>query len=199
LTVEPASEYVDHGCEVLNQLLLGCEILLTLSGKFDSILLEYPLEEVKAESAQSVLVGNHNVRDLAAAASPQKPFETGPFEVETGADVRDDLDVLVLVLEVGNLSLQIVLLLGRGHSAVGDSHFRFPCSSTGSGTVFSSADGTDIVEARVCPGDADHAELAVPDPCSKGESVDAEEETSCSGRNELWPSGGHFIQIIRLV
>lgn len=82
-TIEPRREYGDNGEEVIDELLLWrgvCMIenhdLPIGAGGKDG------LEEVKTESRESILVGNHNFSEISFDCLVQKGLKAFSFEVE---------------------------------------------------------------------------------------------------------------------
>ena len=75
-------------------------------------------DEGEAESRQSVSVGNHNFKLVAAQKSSQYGTQPRPLEVKSAADVLDNLGFRVDRLHPGDLSGEIVSLFGRRHPAI---------------------------------------------------------------------------------
>lgn len=69
------------------------------------------LDEVNAESGNSVPVGHDNLWDASSHALFHQKGESFPFEVDTGRDVGDDFVLWELLLEVCDLALEVILLV----------------------------------------------------------------------------------------
>jgi len=84
---------------------------------------EEPLDHLDAKSTQSVLVDDDNLADISREDAFQKGLKAPALEVEPRANVLDDFFTRTLLLELIDLSLQILLLLGGGDTCVADLDF----------------------------------------------------------------------------
>ena len=100
-------------------------------------MLDQPVDEFKAESGESVPVGNHESELISAVRPLQYGDESLAFPVEAPGDVSDDLGVGVDLSHLSDLPLEVSALLGRTDPAVAD----------GLGVCLSSEEGVDVVEA----------------------------------------------------
>lgn len=120
-SIEAGAENVDDGHEILQEfLLVGSLLILVVNQEFSLVFVTYPLEEVECNSAQSVSVGYHNLCDISTHDLLKNPFEAFPFEVDPGSCVRKYLKPFVGCLKIGDLSLEVFVLLCGGDSAVDD-------------------------------------------------------------------------------
>ena len=171
--------------QVLGELVLGRLMLVVENHELDALPLEEPLDELESESAESVGVGNGNRAYSPLQRSFQNGFKPPAFEVEPAADVSDDLCARAPVAHVRNLTLEVGLLTGRGHAAVGDGnaviaggfdhgsvsmsrlgvHGRGGCTDGVHGRRLGGEVGIDIVEARAAGrAQRGNAPLCVPQP-----------------------------------
>ena len=86
-------------------------------------LLKEELQELDSVAAQAVFVHDHNLLDHAAQDAFQEGKKTFAFEVEATADVGEDAVVGIGSLEVCDLALQILFLVGATDASV-DAPFR---------------------------------------------------------------------------
>lgn len=102
----------DDGEEVVSEFVVAaCEVSVAVNHEAAVGALEEPLDEFEREAAEAVAVGNHNLLDHACADSFQKGRKTGPAEVEARADVGDEVVVWVGGAEVGDLAIEVGLLV----------------------------------------------------------------------------------------
>ena len=81
---------------------------------------EDTLDEVEAESRESISVRNGNHADLALDDCLQKGTQTRALEVDARRDVFDDFETRVGDLEVEDLALEVSALLRRADTGVND-------------------------------------------------------------------------------
>ena len=86
-------------------------------------LLKEELQELDSVVAQAIFVHDHNLLDHAAQDAFQKGKKRFAFEVEATADVGEDAVVGIGSLEVCDLALQILFLVGATDASV-DAPFR---------------------------------------------------------------------------
>ena len=60
-SLEPATEGMEDGENILGEFLLGAVIRVVQNQDLAAVLLGHPLDEFKAEPSEAVSVGNHNL------------------------------------------------------------------------------------------------------------------------------------------
>jgi len=138
-------KYVGNGKEVVGELLraFGFTSVAVNHDDFAVVLFAHPLNEVKREATQSVLVEYHNRSDQALEHSFQKPLDAfAGFPVEARSDVGDDFDIFAFgscgflrflacfagfdsVSQIVTLSFEVTALLGAGDTGVSNDGFGF--------------------------------------------------------------------------
>jgi len=77
-------------------------------------------DELVGKATESIFVGNHNFSDISAHCSVQKTEETGPFPIESGGDVGNDLVLWIIIFETLDLSFKIGALFLAGDASIAD-------------------------------------------------------------------------------
>ncbi|MGY3168102.1 hypothetical protein ACVW0R_000143, partial [Thermostichus sp. MS-CIW-15] len=67
----PTAEAVQDGEDILNQFLLGREVIVIENQDFASVLTAVPLNELKSKPAESIPVSDHNCSDISRTNSFQ--------------------------------------------------------------------------------------------------------------------------------
>ena len=75
-------------------------------------MVEYPLDELRAELGEPIFVGNHNFAEFACLDALQKPRQALPLILETRTDVGKEGVRGICFPQLVNLPLQVVLLFG---------------------------------------------------------------------------------------
>ena len=116
------------GEKVSRELFFGAEISLIENHEFPALDLEHLLNEFGPKPCKTVSVGDHNSELISRVNSFQYGEKSSAPEVESGADVTDDLGVRISLSHERDLSLKVRrLLLGRDAAvADGDSGFCIP-------------------------------------------------------------------------
>ncbi len=104
---------MDDGREVFSELLFGAECTFVANDESSPGLLNDPLDELGAETRETISVGNHNFSVISSLDGCQKPLEPFPFEVEPRCDVLERLVGRVLFFETRLLADKVVFLLAR--------------------------------------------------------------------------------------
>ena len=118
--MESGAEDVKDTEQVCGKFLLWREIALVENHEFSTASLEDSFDEINTKSCNSVSVGNHNFELISAHRAFQNGVKPFSFEVETQADVLDDLGFWKPLFKPFDLSLQIVFLFVAGNSAIAD-------------------------------------------------------------------------------
>ena len=84
-----------------------------MNHEFSPSALKDGLHEVDAEAAQSVSVHDHNLLDQVAECGVQKGNKALPLEVDTAANVGDELVVWERLLQVFLLTREVRSLVTR--------------------------------------------------------------------------------------
>lgn len=107
---------------------------------------EAPLHQLVGKPTQSVFVGNHNFRDIAALHPFQKGRKAPPFPVDSGSDVGDGGAVGFCASEVVDLALKVGFLSCAADSCVGGALTRRGGGGGGTGKNGLSERGSDAVD-----------------------------------------------------
>jgi hypothetical protein len=114
--IRPTREDVNN-CEKV-----FCELFVTAPFAFVCLIkkdeartgsVDDPLDNLHAESRESVSVGHHNLVDHSFLTVFQKPLEAFAFVVEPRGNVFVDFEVRVRFLHSFDLTLEVFLLFGR--------------------------------------------------------------------------------------
>lgn len=108
------------GEKVVGKLFFGRSNVVVLDQEFRVVLRTQPLKEAKGDSAESVSVGYHKLFDRSLQYELNHFTERFSLEVDAGADVREDFVFWVPFLHEVFLAKQILFLLRRADSAVGN-------------------------------------------------------------------------------
>jgi len=179
-SVIPRNKEVDNGEQVvceLGPLVPFVRICLarTVNHELCASLLEDPLDQLRSVATEAVLVANDNCVDRSFVYASQKGKKSLPLVVEPGPDVGEDFVAGVRSAEVGDLPLEVLLLVGAGDAGVADSDsllFRFLDLSFTTATKLGPdvALGVEALPAWHAPA----ADLAVVGPLDQGGVADAE-------------------------
>ena len=115
---------MDDGHEVLAELLFTCFTSAVLNDESTTSLTDDPFDDFGHKTRQAVFVGHHNSFDCSLLDSSQKPRQAFPFVVESRADVFEDFEVRVFLLERLYLTLKVVFLFFGRDSSVDGACFR---------------------------------------------------------------------------
>jgi len=179
-SVIPRNKEVDNGeqvvCKFGSFVPFVCICLArTVNHELCASLLEDPLDQLRSVAAEAVLVANDNCVDRSFVYASQKGRKSLPLEIEARSDVGEDLVAGVRSAEVGDLPLEVLLLVGAGDAGVAESGsllFRFLDLSFSAPAELGPdvALGVEALPARHAPA----ADLAVVGPLDQGGVADAE-------------------------
>ena len=116
------TRHKDGVCKFAGVIRLSC--ICAVNHELCASLLKEELQELDSVAAQAIFVHDHNLLDHSAQDAFQKGKKTFAFEVEATADVGEDAVVRIGSLEVCDLALQILFLVGATDASV-DELFRF--------------------------------------------------------------------------
>jgi hypothetical protein len=86
-----------------------------------SLCLKHVLKELESKADKAVSMGNHKLLDISPEEGVQNGLKTSSFEVDSRTDVADNSVFWEAFDEEGDLSLEVLMLLGRGDPCVDDS------------------------------------------------------------------------------
>jgi hypothetical protein len=81
-------------------------------------LVEYPLDELRAEPGEPIFVGNHNFAPFACLDAFQKPRQVFPLVLETRKDVGKEGMRGICFLKLVNLPLHVVVVFEPNHQTM---------------------------------------------------------------------------------
>ena len=106
-SVDAGSKDSDDGEKVSRELLLGAEVSLIENHEFSAVALEQRLDEFGPKPPKTVSVGDHNTELISLVKSFQYGEQPSAPEVESGADIADDLGVRVSFSHEGDLPVEV--------------------------------------------------------------------------------------------